>query len=96
MPVALMAAGVGRGETQIAHLLGRGLGQLRAAVAHIDVPESGEGVYVLLAFDIGENSAATLNKDQRASDVVGAVVHGVQDVLQVYLHQLLGFVHPSS
>jgi len=46
-------AAVGRGEGQLAHLVGCRIRQLAAAVADVDVPERGQAVDVLAAGGVG-------------------------------------------
>ena len=81
-----------RHERDLAHLRRRGIGQLGAAVADIDVPEPGEGVDVALAVGVPEEDIFAAHHDQRAVVAQRAQVRDRVEEMRLVLRDELGGV----
>jgi hypothetical protein len=73
----------GRIEGDRAHLLGNGVGDLQAAVAHVRAPEAGEAVEDLAAVLVDERRAARRTDHVRARLVHGALVGEGMEVVRL-------------
>ena len=73
------SADVARAEGQLAHLFGRGVGQLLAPVADVDVPQAGQAVDVLAAVDVIADGTAPTRPDDRV-EVVARMVQRVNEM----------------
>ena len=80
--------GVAVAESQLSHLRGGGLCQLSSAMAHVDVPETGQAVEIAPAVDVSQpDSLAALENDRVLVRL--AMVERVNEVVEVVLHELL-------
>ena len=85
-------ADIGRGERHPAHLRGRGIGKLAAAMADIHIPQSGQPVDIAAAVRGIEHRSLALDDDQRLPVVVG-MVQGMHQKPPIGRDQFAGAVH---